>query len=100
VVSPVKAVQKVLITIILVPLAIVFIASLLAYTYFYLTTGGFPPGLPYRLLGLNPASIYLLASLCFGFAVLVMVICGSVIHVAIEVHRISKLLESHDAKAH
>ncbi len=96
VVSPVQTVQKVLITIILIPVAIVLIASALAYIYFYFTTGGFTPSLTYRLLGLNPASIYLLMSLCFGFAVLVVVICGSVIHIAIDVRRIRKLVENPD----
>ncbi len=95
-VNPVRAIQKVVIPVVIVPLAIMLIASLLAYTYFYFTTGGFPPGLFERLLGLNPASIYLFLSLCFGFAVLIVVICGSVIHIAIDVYRIRKLMESAD----
>ncbi len=91
-VSPVPAAQKVIVTLFLIPLAIVLIPSLLAYVYFYSTTGGFAPSLADRLLGLNPASIYFFISLCFGFAVLVVVTCGSVIHTAFEVYRIRKLV--------
>ncbi|MGA9140571.1 MAG: hypothetical protein WBZ29_10125 [Methanocella sp.] len=95
-VSPVPAAQKVIVTLFLIPLAIVLIASLLAYTYFYFTTGGFAPSLTDRLLGLNPANTYLILSLAFGFAVLVAVMCGSVIRIAIEVYRIRKLMEGAD----
>jgi hypothetical protein len=89
-----RSIAKVVLTVVIAPLAIVLVTSLLAYAYFYLTTGAFAPGLIGRLLGLNPADIYLFLSLCFGFAVLTLVICGCVIYTAIEVYRIRKLLET------